>query len=277
MRALAFGWVLLALACSTNAAGDGGPISVTIKLTTSSLESGRRVQQSQSFSLTCNPTGGTLPLADRICGDIARYPRAMLDPRYAQRVVCGALMEGPSLSVVATVGGRATRFGGQPVFCEPGGVGLVVYDAAVRQDTQTLDLIEPRLRCDEDDFLFSTPTPTASVVACVRGLWTPRAEVLIRTATQLPSLAAIQAAQIFPTDPGAEPCTIDAGGPGPGRTLEGDCGVSLKNVWSSPTVSFVENWPVGAKTARHVWHVTVANGVALLASQSGPVPPQLWR
>src|SRR5436305_633674 len=34
----------------------------------------------RSFSLTCNPTGGTLPLADQVCKDIQRFPTTMLDP-----------------------------------------------------------------------------------------------------------------------------------------------------------------------------------------------------
>jgi len=82
---------------------------------------------------------------------------------------------------------------------------------------------------------------------------------------------------LFPRDIGARRCAIPAGGP-VRRPLAGLCGVSVKDVWSTPTVTFVESWPIsGHAHARAVLQVTVTNGRARLSARRGSLPPQLRR
>jgi hypothetical protein len=235
----------------------------------------RRRLQTRSFTLTCEPPAGTLPLGARVCQDIARHPRAMLDPGPARSGCFGGDM--PELKVVATVSGSKTSFGGRP-FCNwPGGTAVAIYWEATQADSSRLDWIEPRLRCDEDPTLLERPTPWASLVACLRGFWTPRNERLIRLAASVPALAYLQPRRLFPHQIGARRCTIPAGGPRM-TTLRGLCGVYLKHPRSNPTVNLVETWPRGHnRTARHVWQLTVANGRARLVGERGPLPPQRWR
>jgi hypothetical protein len=71
--------------------------------------------------------------------------------------------------VVADAHGRRTIFGGVPDCDWPGGVSLAVYYAAITRDAHALGLIEPRLHCDEDPQLLTTPTPWPRVTACVHG------------------------------------------------------------------------------------------------------------
>ena len=45
----------------------------------------------ETFTMTCDSLAGTLPFAERICGDIAKHPQAMLDPRdLPAGVTCGS-------------------------------------------------------------------------------------------------------------------------------------------------------------------------------------------
>jgi hypothetical protein len=120
------------------------------------------------YTLGCRPAAGTLPFADRVCADIARHPLAMLDPPPA-RTTCSAPAGSSELMVVADAHGRRTIFGGVPDCDWPGGVSLAVYYAAITRDAHALGLIEPRLHCDEDPQLLTTPTPWPRVTACVHG------------------------------------------------------------------------------------------------------------
>jgi hypothetical protein len=239
------------------------------------------VRHVESFSLTCNPTHGSLPLAGRVCADIALHPRAMLDPpkpgppRQSQFCSGGPFM--PQLSVRVTRNGGTRGFGGSPGCNWPGNQALAVYYDASRSDTRDLTESELELRCDEDPVLFQIPTPTASVVACRHGLWTARSEQLIRLAERSPALAPFQPATLFPHDIGVLPCTIHAGGAFPGQRLSGLCGVTMKDIWATATVSLTEDWPSGSRTtARHIWHIVIQGNHVLSTSQSGPAPPQTW-
>ena len=64
------------------------------------------VRHVQAFTLTCKPTGGTLPLPGRVCRDIAVHPRAMLNPPKAgpqmTRSVCGGSPWMPQVAVKGT-------------------------------------------------------------------------------------------------------------------------------------------------------------------------------
>ena len=187
-----------------------------------------------------------------------------------------ATLGGPTkwVTVVARSGGGSRTLSSVGGYCGPDEVGGAAYFAATQQDTQALDRLEPRLRCDEEPFLFTEPSPNASIVACIRGLWTPRAEAWIRRAAAVPAVAALRPGRLFPQDIGARPCAIRSGR----RTLRGMCGVYLTHRGHTANVSFVETWPLEPKgKASHVWRVVVENGAASLVSESGPVPPQLRR
>jgi hypothetical protein len=274
-----------ALSCALVLAGFGGAsrisqrdnISVRIRVTTYRVS----IRKVRLFSLVCNPTGGTLPLAGRVCRDIEVHPKAMLDPPRAgphqKAILCAGGPFMPELSVTVQAHGTTRVFGGSPGCTWPGDQAVGVYFAAAENDARDMSRSESELRCDEDPALFATPTPLASVVACRHGLWTPRSEQLIRIAERTPELAALQATRLFPPDIGARACTIHAGGPFPGRKLAGVCGVTMKNVWATATVSFSENWAGGLdKASRHIWRVAIRAKRVIATSQSGPVPPQLW-
>jgi hypothetical protein len=269
--------VLVAVIGGVSRAAEREKLSVRIDLTTYRAA----IRHVRSFSLTCNPTGGGLPLAGRVCRDIAFHPRAMLypprpgPPRKSQLCLGGPSM--PQLSVTVTRDSRTRTFGGSPGCSWPGDQAVAVYYDAAERDTRDLTRGESELRCDEDPVLFRVPTPNASVVACRHGLWTPRSEQLIRLAETSPALSAFQPSQLFPHDIGALACTIHAGGPFPGRELLGLCGVTMRNVWANATVSFTEDWPSGTrKTLHHVWHVVIRGKRIIATSQRGPAPPQTW-
>jgi hypothetical protein len=273
--------VFAALSCGLILAGLGGAsrgahslgISVRIRVTTYPPT----VRRVQALSLTCNPTGGNLPLADRVCRDISAHPKAMLNPP-KPRWTCAGPAGSPTLTVTTSSRGTTHIFSGEPGCEWPVGPTVEAYWAAIQRDTKELGRVEPTLRCEEDSTLLARPTPLASALARTHGLWTARSEQLIRLAEKAPALAGLQPSQLFPHDIGAVACTIPAGGVRPGRKLAGLCGVTMKNVWSKPTVSFTEDWPSGTgKTTRHIWHVVVQGRRVIATSQSGPVPPQLRR
>jgi hypothetical protein len=256
---------------STGRAAEG--VSVNIRLTTYA----GNVRHMQSFSLACHPTGGNLPLSSRVCRDISLHPKAMLNPP-KPRWTCSGPAGSPTLTVTTSSRGATHTFSGEPGCEWPVGPTLEAYWAAIQRDEKELGRVEPTLRCEEDRALLARPTPLASAVACVHGLWTPRSEALIRLAEKTPVLAGLEPSHLFPRNIGVVSCTIHAGGFVPGRTLSGLCGVTMKNAWSKATVSFTEDSPSGAgKTARHVWHVVIKGKRVVSISQSGPVPPQRWR
>jgi hypothetical protein len=273
---LMLSWALLVLLTGLGSTGHASrleSVSVRIRLTTYQ-STARHVR---SFTLACNPTGGSLPLGADVCRDVNLHPTAMLNPP-KPRWTCAGPAGGPTLTVTTSTRGATHSFGGEPGCDWPVGPTLEVYWAAIQHDEKALARVEPTLRCEEDPMLLARPTPRASAVACVHGRWTPRSEELIRLAETTPALAALQPSRLFPQDIGAVDCTIQAGGLVRGRKLAGLCGVTMKNVWSKATVSFTEDWPSGGgKTARHIWHVIIQGNRVLTTSQSGPVPPQLRR
>jgi hypothetical protein len=223
------GAAVVLLAVVAGCGGGSAPrTSVRVQLTSYT----RNVRHTQTFTLICDPTGGTLPLGGRVCRDIEQHSQPMLDP-LPQRSVCAG---GPFMPVLV-VSSKGSTFSGSPGCGWPGGTPASIYWAAATRDTHLLDLMEPRLRCEDDPMLLAEPTPWASITACVHGLWTPRAERLIRTAKRH-----VPGGSRFPADPGAEPCGTDI------------CGVSLRHVWSRPLVTFVER----SGRRRQVWHVRVS-------------------
>lgn len=252
-------------------------VSVRISVVTRAVAA----RQVRSFTLTCNPDGGTLPFAVRICRDVQRHPKAMLDPPKPgpprTSSVCAGGPGMPFVSVRATRGSVSRSFSGSPGCDWPGGQSLSVYYDAATRESKYLPLSELELRCDEDPALLAVPTPNASVAACRHGLWTPRAERLIRIAKHAAALSVVRTATLFPHDVGALPCVIHAGAPG--RSWAGVCGVTIRDPWGTATVSFTEAWPPvpGApRTERHTWHVAIRHGRAVAVTQEGPAPPQLY-
>lgn len=268
-----------ATAVAVGRAGAEARSRVSVRVVVTSGELGAR--RTRSFTLTCNPSGGSMPFSGRLCQDVRLHPKAMLDPPKAGQprttMVCGGGPSMPEVSVSATRSGVTRTFSGSPGCAWPGNQAIAVYYDAATRDTQSLPKSEAELRCDEDPILFRIPTPIASVVACRHGLWTPHAERLIRIAETSAPLAAFQPAKLFPHDVGALACTIHAGGAYPGRNLPGLCGVTIRNLWSKPTVSFTENWATGTgKNARHLWQVVLQNDRVVANRESGPAPPQTW-
>jgi hypothetical protein len=230
--------------------------------------------RTSSYSLTCGPAGGTLPLAALVCADIERHRQAMLAP-FPARSVCSGNPFMPLVELKVMRGPRGltlSRFAGNPNCNWPGGAPLAVYYAASVNDAPMLSRVERLLRCEDDPMLLAKPTPWASVAACTRGLWTPASERDIRKAEEAPQFAPLSPSTLFPRDIGAIHCRIPAGGLAP-RTLSGVCGVRLTGPPTSKLVHFVETWSPGGPVHRHRWTIS---GSTLL-SERGPVPPQLWR
>jgi hypothetical protein len=223
------------------------------------------------FTLDCDPLGGTLPLASRVCADIERHAQAMLAPR-EPRSTCGGSPFMPVVEVSVEQGARGGGFSGSPGCGWPGGTPLAIYFSASIGDKEQLARAERLLRCDDDPELFAKPTPWASAAACTHGLWTPAAEAAIRRAENAAGIAGLAPRRLFPGDPGARRCAIHAGGPAPGRLLHGLCEVKLTGPASNKTVHFAETWYVAGHRFTHRW---VIRGRTVV-SQSGAGPPQLW-
>jgi hypothetical protein len=272
------------------ARGSEVPANVNVQLTVTTYDPWPTVDQIQTFTLTCDPVGGTMPLADRMCNDIEQHPAAMLAPRQVgPQILCGGIPNAPTVSVSATANGVTNVFG--PSCDNPGGVAASIYWAAARNDEQSLDELEPQLVCDEDPGLYRQPT-FPSIFACLGGLWTDHAAQAIRTAETTSQIAKLAPRKLFPHRIGAQACTL------PG-SIGGQCGVLENESGSASIVTFVEYWGAGAlapaptqnkhdldhnfltnftTTApgkRHNWRVVIRNDKVVDVSQSGPVPPQL--
>jgi hypothetical protein len=263
-----------ALLLTGSGCGSGSQSAITVQVAVTTYANAKR--QTQTFTLGCRPLSGTLPLRHRVCADIARHKQAMLDPVPARSTCAGGPMM-PVLTISTTHDDKHADFVGSPGCGWPGGTALSVYFAAAQHDVHALDLMEPRLRCDDNATLLARPTPWASVTACVRGLWTPRTAQLIRLAERIPPIASLQPQRLFPTQIGARRCAIPAGGPFHRQPLQGMCSVSVKRVWSTPTITFAQAWPLTTNTsARSILQVTVVAGRAQLTGRRGTTPPQLW-
>jgi hypothetical protein len=116
----------------------------------------RITRSRQSFSLTCNPTGGTLPLAARVCEDIRRYPTTMLNPPppqpypgHAYHVCSGTIVASTTMTISARASGKPSTFTGQVSGCfstSPPYDGLLIYDAASSGNKAALAALEQGLR-----------------------------------------------------------------------------------------------------------------------------------
>lgn len=260
------------------AAGCGGKhsaVSVRIEITSyAPSKTGKMESHTTSYSLRCRPTSGALPFAARICADIARHPQPLLDPLPARSVCAGGPFM-PDVKVAATANGRTTTFEGNPDCDWPGGVGLAVYYDAATGHVQWLASTERRLRCDDDPTLLAMPTPRVSVFACTHNLWTPRTAMLIRIAKQAPAIRSF-GARLFPDQIGDRRCTIPHGGPAPGGHFAGVCEVTVKKVWSTPTVTFTESWRINGRSWQSRARLTIEGGKVVRIEHLGADPPQLW-
>jgi hypothetical protein len=102
-------------------AGQSSAITVSIEIKVSAPRA--RVQR---YLLGCDPTGGTLPSAARVCALIAAHPAVMLRPR-SSNTLCYDPARAPVVSVRATWRGRTTRFSGEPGCGWPALSALTVY------------------------------------------------------------------------------------------------------------------------------------------------------
>ena len=82
--------------------------------------------RSARFSLTCNPTSGTLPRAGRVCALIAARPETMLRHQPAL-VLCYSPERSPMVTVHATWRGKTSTFSGEPGCGWPISTPLSVY------------------------------------------------------------------------------------------------------------------------------------------------------
>jgi hypothetical protein len=271
----AFVAAALALALLAAACGGGSQAAISVKAAITAFVPPKMHRSTTTFTLTCRPTGGTFPYAARLCRDIARHPQPLLDPLPA-RYGCSGGPEMAVVTVTARANGHSATFSGNPDCTWPGGVGLAVYYDAATNRPEWLTPTEKRLRCDDDPALLETPRPEVSVFACTHNLWTPRTAKFIRIAKRSPVITSL-GPKLFPNQIGDRQCVIHGGGPVSGTTFHGLCEVTVKKVWSIPTVTFVESWTVG----RRMWHSTfrlvVRSGRVVSAHLSGSDPPQLWR
>jgi len=272
---LAVGAAVASLAAGCG--GSGSKAAISVKVIVQSYFFGKEhspKRETRSYSLTCDPVGGTLPYAARICRDIARHLQPLLDP-LAARYGCSG---GPNMAVVtvtARTNGHTTTFSGNPDCTWPGGVGLAVYFAAAGHEARYLAPTERRLRCDDDPALLVTPRPEVSVFACTHNLWTLRTAELIRIAKHAPSVRSL-GPNLFPNQIGNPQCTIHGGGRAPGVVFHGVCEVTVKKVWSTPTVTLVESWRDAGKRWRSGVRLVIRDGHVTSTHRIGVDPPQLW-
>jgi hypothetical protein len=243
-----------------------------------------RTHSFRSFSLTCDPTGGNLPLADRICANILRYPRTMVNPppRKADipyHICSGCALLGHTEITVTTTANGATHS-----FDNTGGYyglrdvrlddAIRLYRAAIDGNEPALVAFEPGLRCRRDPAFLCVDAITYGVRDSI---------VAAGTATAFSRLQPIS--RLFPETIGTETCVIPVGGRAPARPLTGRCSVDVRGLEkpsSRPIVVFTETWPVSARaTASHTWHVLLtgyrATSKVVSVTQSGALPPQAWR
>jgi hypothetical protein len=262
----------------------------------------------QSFSVTCNPPLGVV-FAKELCADIAAHPDVMLEHGPYLDGACPAPIGEPWVGV--TVDG--IQMVGGPGQCDANTAGTLYYAATVGDATR-MGVRERWLRCGLGNQAPSYVL-TPSILACSLGLWTHTNERLIRAAEQVKAIEQLRPAEIFPSDIGAQSCSISRAGTSKVRALNGQCGVAITPTLIScrtpaecahvtkklgpslPTVvTFVEYWGGGGLTASsrprccygevsgfsapdpkllHAWHVTLAGNQRFAVSQSGAVPPQL--
>ena len=97
------------------------------------------------FTLRCDPPGGSLPFAPRLCDEIHRHPVAMLDPGTTTSTCLGTFGGGVAVSVRGPGSTARHTFGGRPNCDWPAGVALEIYYAAAEHDLRTIDRAARRL------------------------------------------------------------------------------------------------------------------------------------
>ena len=162
--------------------------------------------ETRSYTLTCDPAGGTLPLADQICAVIAAHPSAMLAPAQG-RATCSPPAGVPSLTVTATADGVTRSFGGVPMCSWPVGTTLQVYAAATGGDAEALAKAAAVLHCGEDPALLALPTPWTDVNRCLDAGFVapprrPSAREIVRLAERAPELRPLHPSRLFPEQVG---------------------------------------------------------------------------
>jgi hypothetical protein len=271
--------------CGIGRASLPAGLSIRIDLQTSDAQF--QFGRPQTFSLTCNPPADTLPLARRICRDIAAYPELMLSPGQ-KGGICPSAPGMPWVRVHITADGGPTQMSSGPgIYCGPNLAPALYFAAAT--NPAWLSSLESRFRCEMDRVVHGD---AVSRQACRFGQWTRASERAIRVARQARALDVLDRAGLFPRDVGAHRCFIPAGVPARARTVYGQCGVLLKTTAGSTVVTFVEYWGTGQLAfdgggfdrfasdesgKRHSWHVTIRDNRVVAVTESGAVPPQLWR
>ena len=256
--------LLIAFGCGGRASSQARRhVRVRIDVLTTSFRNPDQ-QRKSIFVLTCDPTGGTLPFASRVCADIARHPTAMLHPG-APRSFCSPNVT-DQVAIATTVDGRTSTEPLDVPGCNwPGSARLGVYLAAALRQRGQLLLWERRLRCDEPPFVGPSPP---SLLVCELDE--------IRTAERVPALAALRPAALFPANTGSRACDIPAGGP-VSRFLHGTCSVSVApGNLNHRKLVFTEAWTNGPHRQEHTWLVSLNRSPPVLLAQSGVGPPQLW-
>lgn len=155
-------------------------ISVTVKRYAYRVAPNAAPQlQVDTYTLSCNPQGGTLPFANRICADIRAHPVATLSPPAARRTCSGPPAVLPPATTVRVVpwgtvvraagGGHVATFGAsRPPACNwPGDWSARLYSAAASGDTRTLAEVEKTLGCAEDPALLAMPPPRTLIYRCM--------------------------------------------------------------------------------------------------------------
>jgi hypothetical protein len=261
----------------------------------------------ETFWLTCDPPGGTLPVGDAVCRAIRAHPQAMLAPRDPIPAVlsCPSQPKYPpprptiTMSIAVTADGATTHLASPVCEFAPASVAWQIFRAAADSNESEVERLARGLHCVEDPIVSTfAALSSTSRYACLAGQWTAKNERLIRIATQAPTLAALKPARLFTREPGARACAIPARSAGERRTVAGVCEVSVH----ADTISFVADWsgfplsgsacdesPSGwsqayhwtAETgwfrrtmrARRTWDVVVRSGRVLSVTHYGELPP----
>ncbi len=247
-----------------------GQLSTPVRPCAVDGQPSERTTTTEAFTLTCNPTGGTLPLAAQVCKDIGRYPGTMLEPPPPDLTlpprICGFIPGyTQSLTVSTTRNGKSYSF--HTTFCEHEGLlrdASRIYMAAIKGDRVRLTALETGLRCRKD--------PT---FLCMTGILA-RLDRGIRTAQRAPEIARLG---LFGASLGTRSCTLGGGRPESAKLLTGSCSVAVRGLAkraATPTVVFTVSWQLtGGKTASHSWSVLLENYEVVSVTESGPIPPQL--
>ncbi len=252
----------------------------------------------RSFTVTCGPPGGDLPLAAHLCQIIQRNRSVMLEefligytgPDTPARQCSVRLSSyAPFRMRVSSVSVSRIRRNGPPNLLLRGAPTgrcsgdthnarndvLAVYAAAASGNDAYLTAIARGLRCLDD---LAAPCIPELVESGTRGS--------IEAARRAEALRPF--APLFAGLDGAEErihgCQIRAGGGVTAEPLAGFCAIDTQRVElpsSRPMVVFFELWKRYGENATHSWRVRLdgfGRGARVVSvTQSGPPPPQFRR